>query len=74
MKEKSTNYNDFVKGIELKDIYISNLTASREKEFYTPADVRIEDREDFEKLEKGNVKMQIEYTITAIKKGKKARL
>jgi len=71
MKEKSTNYNDFVKEIELKDIYISNLTASREKEFYTPADVHIEDREDFEKLEKGNIEMRVEYTLTAIKKGEK---
>jgi preprotein translocase subunit SecB len=70
MKEKVT-YNNFIKGIELKDIYISNLTASREKEFDTPADIRIENKKDFKKLEKGNVEMQVEYTLTAIKKGKK---
>jgi len=73
MKEKSTaiTYNDFLKGIELKDIYISNLMASREKEFGTPANIRIESSKDFEKLEKGDVRMQVEYTLTAIKKGKK---
>lgn len=71
MEEKPIKYNDFVKGIELKDIYISNLTASREKEFNTPASVRIESSKDFEKLEKGNVEMQVEYTLTAIKEGEK---
>jgi len=71
MKEKSTIYNDFVKGIELKDIYISSLKASREKEFGTPANIHIESKKDFEKLEKGNIEMRVEYTLTAIKKGKK---
>jgi preprotein translocase subunit SecB len=70
MKEKVT-YNDFIKGIELKGIYISNLTASREKEFDTPANIHIGSKKDFEKLEKGSVEMRVEYTLTAIKDGKK---
>jgi len=69
--EKKVTYNNFVKGIELKDIYISNLTTSRGKKFDTPANIHIESKKDFEKLEKGNVEMRVEYTLTAIKKGKK---
>jgi len=71
MKEKPTAYNDFVKGIELRNLYISNLAASREKGFRPPASIKIENKKEFEQLEDGNIEMYVEYTLTAVEKGKK---
>ena len=71
MKEKPTADNDFIKGIELKNIYISNLAANREKDFRPPASIKIENEKEFKQLENGNIEMYVEYTLTAVKKGKK---
>ena len=70
MEEKSDVYNEFIKGLSLKKLFILESEAKREEDFKLPANITIE-KEHIYKNEKGKVKVYIQYTLKAMVEGKK---
>ena len=70
MEKNSDVYNDFIKGLSLKKLFVLESQAEREEDFKLPAKVTIEKEQTY-KNEKDKTKVYIQYVLKAIEEGKK---
>lgn len=70
MEKNSDVYNDFIKGLSLKKLFVLESQAEREEDFKLPAKVTVEKEQTY-KNEKDKTKVYIQYVLKAIEEGKK---
>ncbi len=69
--KNNTAFNNFVRDIKLKSIFISELQSKRNKSFHLPASIRIKSEGNFKNLKNNIIEISVNYLIEAIPKGKK---
>ena len=69
--KNNIEFNNFVKNLKLKNIFISELQTKRNKNFKLPASIKITSARNFKNLKNNTIEILVNYTIEATQKGKK---